>query len=336
MIRMGVDNLWFHNTFFSSLGKKPLFKKKSRQPWQMWNIPCAMTITREFDCLNRICLEALQIQKIGPYRYLDSITVTWSWVLNLPYVSVQWCYMLLSLWCATSMFRAHFLPFCVSSKSSIVDFDHVCRSASFFRRRALSKHTKQPYTENGSPFRLCFPHCMFVHFVVLKHTFLEFPWHKITPFHKCEKNTVIVRNILILDARNEIQHLAKKNAHKMENIDAADQRWHCTSLRYTSFMRKQQCLQCMRMDPPSNYPGEVADSRFVATNWWCTARVLQNAVPARHLYYKMTRNNSTKTPWKRMFKNMLKNCWFIVWKHVITRFDPPRSHKTFVHFSVSF
>lgn len=163
MIRMGVDNLWFHNAFFSSLGKKPLFKKKSRQPWQMWNIPCAMTITREFDCLNRICLEALQIQKIGPYRYLDSITVTWSWVLNLPYVSVRWCYMLLSLWCATSMFRAHFLPFCVSSKSSIVDFDHVCRSASFFRRRALSKHTKQPYTENGSPFRLCFPHCMFVH-----------------------------------------------------------------------------------------------------------------------------------------------------------------------------
>lgn len=108
------------------------------------------------------------------------------------------------------MFRAHFLPFCVSSKSSIVDFDHVCRSASFFRRRALSKHTKQPYTENGSPFRLCFPHCMFVHFVVFKHTFLEFPWHKIIPFHKCEKNTVIVRNILILDARNEIQHLAKK------------------------------------------------------------------------------------------------------------------------------
>lgn len=100
MIRIGVDNLWFHNTFFSSLGKKPLFKKKSRQPWQMWNIPCAMTITREFDCLNRICLEAFQIQKIGPYRYLDSITVTWSWVLNLPYVSVRWCYMLLSLWCA--------------------------------------------------------------------------------------------------------------------------------------------------------------------------------------------------------------------------------------------
>ena len=98
----------------------------------------------------------------------------------------------------------------------------------------------------------------------------------------------------------------QKNAHKMENIDAADQRWHCTSLRYTSFMRKQQCLQCMRMDPPSNYPGEVAGSRFVATNWWCTARVLQNAVPARHLYYKMTRNNSTKTPLKRMFKNHVK------------------------------
>ena len=159
------------------------------------------------------------------------------------------------------------------------------------------------------------------------------------------KKTVIVRNILILDARNEIQHwnstFGKKNPHKMENIDAADQRWHCTYLTsvYPSFMRKQQWMQCMRMDPPSNYPGGVADSRFVATNWWCTARVLQNAVRTRHLYYKMTRNSSTKTPLKRMLKykrKYVKNCWFIVWKHVVTRFDPPRSHKTFVHCSGSF
>ena len=157
MIRMGVDNLWFHNTFFSSLGKKPLFKKKSRQPWQMWKIPCAMTITREFDCLNRICLEALQIQKIGPYRYLDSITVMWSWVLNLPYVSVRWCYMLLSLWCATSMFRAHFLPFCVSSKSSIVDFDHVCRSASLFQATRAIKTYKTTIHRKRFPIPFVFP-----------------------------------------------------------------------------------------------------------------------------------------------------------------------------------
>ena len=27
---------------------------------------------------------------------------------------------------------------------------------------------------------------------------------------------------------------------------------------------------------------------FVATNCWCTAKVLQNAIPRRHVYYKMT------------------------------------------------
>ena len=53
---------------------------------------------------------------------------------------------------------------------------------------------------------------------------------------------------------------------------------------------------------------------FVATNWWCTAKVLQNiqnAIPRRHAYYKMTDTAAQKTPWSA--------CWTFLTHRGVTR-----------------
>ena len=40
--------------------------------------------------------------------------------------------------------------------------------------------------------------------------------------------------------------------------------------------------------PPFQLPWWGRAPHFVATNCWCMAKVLQNAIPRRHVYYKMT------------------------------------------------
>ena len=56
---------------------------------------------------------------------------------------------------------------------------------------------------------------------------------------------------------------------------------------------------------PFQLPWWGRAGHFVATNCWCTAKVLQNAIPRRHVYYKMT-----DTAAQKKFKCCWKLCYF--------------------------
>ena len=81
---------------------------------------------------------------------------------------------------------------------------------------------------------------------------------------------------------------------------------------------------------------------FVATNWRCTAKVLQNiqnAIPRRHAYYKMTDTAAQKTPWSACWTFLTyrvvtrnrtfltstkpKNCVFFFFWHLVVNFEEP-------------